>query len=277
LIRVPLTSLTHVNHILVGAPPPANFSSLAEDFMEKLIRMIKRRRSLILASAFAPMCFGMLIGGVGSSQVQRIREPRPHSPITDNKTINKTTTLDVVLVTKDEKFLIVRLKNISSKDLNGYVIAITNQSRITTDMSPGNRVVPPDETEDMQIPRDASPMEIVVLAAMFADGSIEGEPVTVEETRQWRMGLKEELSRSLPVLDSMLKSPETMALNKLTVHSDDSEIIKGETGSGIRTARENLNSEIRLLQERLQHDGTFTQKEALIELRKRLERRIASL
>jgi hypothetical protein len=228
------------------------------------------------------MCFGILIGGVGSSKVQRIRPSQPQSLTrNDIKTINKTTTLEVAIETTDNNLLIVRLKNISSKDLNGYVVGITNQVTITTDLSAGDRIISPGQTHDMEIPLGSSPMEITILAAMFTDGSMEGEPASVAELRPWRLGLKEELTRSLSVLDAMLQMPHSpTALDSLTSRlspSDDSELIRAGRASGARSARNSLNTEIELLRERLQRDRTLTQKEGLLELKRRIERRIASL
>lgn len=238
----------------------------------------KTRRSLLLVSVMGLVCFGVLIGGIASPQERQRRPPQPKASTKAKiKTINMTPTLEVALETTD-KFLLVKLTNVSSKELNGYVVNLTNQVRITTDLSSGDRVIPPGQTDEFTIPLDDSLVEITILAAMFADGSIEGDPATVAELTQWRLGLKEELRRSLSTLDEMLKSAD-YPLENLAIQSppsDASQTVKAGMASGVRAARENLKTEIHLIQGRLQKDQT-TEKQELLELRKRIERRIAML
>src|SRR5438309_9153375 len=86
--------------------------------MKKLLGIIKTRR--LLLTAVAPLCFGMLILGVGPSRPQDVAV----KSISPNKikVINKTTTLDVTFQTISDNQLLVMVKNLSSKDMNGYVI-----------------------------------------------------------------------------------------------------------------------------------------------------------
>lgn len=140
----------------------------------------------------------------------------------------------------------------------------------------------------MPMPLDNPPKEITILAAMFSGGNIEGDPVTVAEFRERRLGVKEELARSLPISDEMLRAPDTpAALDHLanrfssgdksdTKHSD-KVLVKGHLASGAREARESLTTDIELIRDRLRGDATFTQREALLDLRQRILKRIASL
>jgi hypothetical protein len=94
---------------------------------------------------------------------------------------------------------VIVFKNLSSKDLNGYAIAV-NGARITVDISSGDRAVKPGATDDIEIPGESSPPEVTILAAMFADGSIEGDPAVVAKLKEWRLGLKKPLTRAFSVL-----------------------------------------------------------------------------
>src|SRR6266404_3380967 len=205
--------------------------------MKKLIGIVTSRRSLLLASAFAPMCLGVLIGGVGASRLQ--------SP-SDIKIINKTTTLDVTLEITTNNHLLVRLRNISSKNLNGYVVAV-NEARITGDSSSADSVVSSGETTDLEIPISSSSMKVTILAAMFADGSIEADPVLKTELSEWRLGLKKELARGLTALNEILESPDVytaQALDRLDSRlslSLDSETGSSHSAMGTRDGRDSFN------------------------------------
>lgn len=256
--------------------------------MKNILGTIRTRRSLLVVSTFAPMCFGILLGGAGFSNSKLPLSKSSQSPTPPSISIvNKTTTLEVAYETPPGKYLIVHIKNISSEDLNGYVIALKDQVRITTDLSMADRVIPPGQTDDMPMPPDNPPKEIIILAAMFSGGNIEGDPLTVAELREWRLGIKEELARSLPLLDEMLKAPDTPAvLDHLATRfssgdnlntKDSDRVVKGHLASGARDVRESLTSDIELLRERMRSDATFTQREGLLDLKRRIIKRIASL
>lgn len=246
-------------------------------FMKKFLGIIKTRRSLLLASAFTPVCLAMFAGGAGPS--------RPQSPTrSDLKIINKTTTLDVISVHRTVyNLLVIQIKNVSTKDLNGYALAVNN-SRITIDISSGDRVIAPGQTDDLQIPNDFSTPDLTILAAMFADGSIEGDRVIAAELREWRAGLKKELTRALSVLDAALESPDVdsgMTLDNLEGRFSsiglESYPANPHSASGSQDARNTLNTEIQILRERRKRNGTHMQRQRLLDLRGRIERRIASL
>lgn len=249
--------------------------------MKKLIGIVTSRRSLLLASAFAPMCLGVLIGGVGASRPQGVKPTRLQST-SDIKINNKTTTLDVTLQTTANNHLLIRLRNVSSKDLNGYVVAV-NDGRITADISSGDRVVTSGQTEELELPIRSSSMTLTILAAMFADGSIEADPLLKTELSEWRLGLKKELARGLTELDAILESPDVytaQALDRLDSRlslSLDSETGSSPLASGTRDARDSFNSAIQSLRERAQRHGTLMQRQRLLDLKGRIERRIASL
>jgi hypothetical protein len=250
--------------------------------MKKLLGILKTRRSLLLASAFAPMCFSMLIGSVGSSRAPEVKRAPVYAPTSDIKIVNNTTTLDVILQTTADNHLLIRLKNISSKGLNGYVVAV-NDTRIKGDISSGDSIVSSGETTELEIPTNSSSIKVTILAAMFADGSIEADPVLKTELTEWRIALKKELARGLAALDEILGSPDvytTKALDRLNsrlslpLHSDTSH---SHSDSGTRDARDSFNSAVQSLRERQQRHGSLMQRQRLLDLKGRIQRRIASL
>lgn len=245
--------------------------------MKTFLGIAKPRRSLLLASAFAPVCFGALMGGIGPSNLQSTTR-------SDIKIINKTTTLEVVSLQRTEhNHLVVQLKNVSSKDLNGYAVALKS-GRITVDISSGDRVISPGQTDDLEIPFDSSPPDLTILAAMFADGSIEGDHVIAAELKEWRWGLKKQLTRALSLLEATLESSDVdnaMALDRLESQfsslSLESDTASPHSAGGSQNARNTLRTEIQILRERRQRNGALMQRQRLLDLKDRIERRIASL
>ena len=251
--------------------------------MKRLLGMVRARRSLLLVSAFAPMCFGVLIGGVGPSRLQGVKSSRLQSLHTsDVKIINKTTTLEVALQTTAENHLIIQLRNISKKDLNGYVVSVDG-ARITADISSGDQVISSGQTTELEIPISSSSRTLTILAAMFADGSIEADPALKTELTEWRLGLKKELARGLRELEAILDSPDvgtTTALDRLNSKISlplDSDTSRSYSDSGTRDARNSFSSAIQSLRERQQRHGSLMQRQRLLDLKARIERRIASL
>ena len=245
--------------------------------MKKLLGIIKTRR--LLLTAVAPLCFGMLIVGVGPSRPQDVAV-KSVSP-NEIKVINKTTTLDVTFQTISDNQLLVKVKNLSSKDINGYVIGL-NDARVTKDISIGDRVISTGETDELQLFIRSSSTTLTVLGAMFTDGSIEAEPVLTKELREFRLGLKKELIRNLAVLDEILSSADvysTKALDRLedkfSFPSNSDALSNSERG--VQSARDDLNSELKILRQRQQREGSAMQIQRLLDFRGRIERRIARL
>ena len=250
--------------------------------MKKFLGIIKARRPLILISTFTPLCFGALLAGTGSLRVQDLKPTREQSlPTSDIKIINNTTTLDVTVQTTRDNNLLVRVKNLSSKDMNGYVIGF-DYARLTNDISSGDRFVSMGETDELKIPILSSSMTLTILAAMFTDGSIEAEPVLKKELSESRLGRKKELVRNLAVLDEILKSPDVYSTKALDHLEDNFSLrsnsdILSHSERGAQGAREELNSELKSLKAMQQRDGSAMQIQQLLDLRGRIERRIARL
>lgn len=245
--------------------------------MKRVISIAKSRRLLFLALAFVPLCFGALIGGTGPSKLQSITRA--------DQIVNKTTALDVVLVQQtDNNRILIRVKNISSKDLNGYEVNVRGQARITTDFSAGNAVIPPGGTHEFDLPAKYSLSNLTILAAMFADGTIEGDPTTVTELKQQRLALKKQLTQALPLLEAALESADVYTLevldrlesqlSSLTLESD---ATQRPSTSESRSARDDLIENVKMLRDRRRRNGAHMQRQRLLDLKTRIERRIASL
>jgi hypothetical protein len=245
--------------------------------MKSLVRIGRSQRYVVFASmSFAS--FGLLFGGL------RTLGPQSPNPI-EIKVVNKTATLQIVSVDRTPNGHVhLLLKNVSSKNLNGYEVSVGAQGRITTDTSSGDRVISPGTTDELEVPVESAPSSLTILAAMFADGSIEGDEATVIELKQWRSGLKRQLIRALGVLETTLELPDVNtpeALDRLESQlsslSTESSPAQPRAASGSRDAKDNLITNVQILRQRLQRQGAPRQRERLLELKERIERRIASL
>ncbi len=249
--------------------------------MKKLIEIITRRRSLILASAFTPMCFGALIVGISPGRLQDVQKrAKVVSPAEINIT-NHTTTLNATFEFTKRNTLLLKMKNLSFKDMNGYVLMI-NGMRMTCDISIGDRVVSTGETNDEEMPIRSPSTTVTVLAAMFSDGSIEAEPDLKRELTEERLGLKKELVRNLAILDEILSSADvysTRALDRIeaNVSSRNSDIVRSPSESGAQDARTAFSGELKMIKERQQRNGSAMQMQELLDLKGRMQRRIARL
>lgn len=250
--------------------------------MTKLLGIIKTRRSLLLASAFAPMCFVAFVVGVAPSRPLDVKQAPVKRVIpVEVKIVNNTTTLDATFELTPRNTLLLRIKNLSSKDMNGYVLSL-NGVRMECDISIADRVVSTGETNDQEMPILSSSTTLTLLAAMFSDGTIEAEPDLKKELTELRLGMKEELVRNLAVLDEILSSPDvysTKALDRIDANLSmrNSDIARSPSEGGAQSARDGLNSELKMLKQRQQRNGSALQMQELLDLKGRIERRIASL
>jgi hypothetical protein len=165
--------------------------------------------------------------------------------------------------------------------MNGYVLAL-NGVRMTCDISIGDRVVSTGETGDQELPILSSSTTVTLLAAMFSDGTIEAEPDLKKELTELRLGMKEELIRHLALLDEIISSPDvysTKALDRIdtNVSMRNVDTLRSSSESGAQEARTGLDSELRMIKQRQQRNGSAMQRQELLDLRGRIERRIARL
>jgi len=216
--------------------------------------------------------------------------PRP-VPVTPQSTIpnirinNNTSSLEVIAVRPmPHNMLAIVLKNISSKEVNGYEILVRGKAEIRTDLSAGDWALSQGSTHELDIATEANGPEVTILAVMFTDGSIEGDPTTVTELKHWRLGIKTQLMRALPLLESALNSTDVFTpgvldrlesqISSLPLESDEGQ---HHAASGARRGRSDLITNIDALRERRKRNGQFMQRQRLLDLKRQLERRITSL
>ena len=176
----------------------------------------------------------------------------------------------------------VVFKNVSARDINGFVVALPGGGELTIDTSTGDRVIAPQATQDLEIPAGSEVPEITIRAVMFADGSVEGNALTASQVKQRRGALKRELQRGLDLLRDVTESSEAdspaifdkleAAISNLAI---DPSLRSHDTG--LLEAKQDLAAAIRDVRTRQERNGYLKQRERLKELCDRVERRIASL
>ena len=235
----------------------------------------QRRKWTIPACAAVLACTAVIFATVGSSRFS--------SKTTQIQLVNDTGALALISQEVIDGRTRLHLKNISTKDLNGFVLGLENLSQIELDTTPGDRVIVPGEIEDMEIP-GPSPSTITILAVMYADGSLEGDQITVAQLREWRSALKAELKRILGLVVAEAQSRDAdipgafdrleSAMSKLP-----STVADGQTpqANALREAKDDVTSLLEVMRHRQERNAHLNQRELIRELKERIERRIAGL
>ncbi len=242
--------------------------------MKKPISIDRRTRSILLAFAFAFTCMAVIFATQGFS---RIKSPG----VTKMQVLNETHALEIVgQETTPSGNLRIRFKNISANSVNGFVVAFPNGGQIAFDTSTGDRVISSGSSEEIEIPY--GPSSITILAVMFADGTIEGNGITVAELKQSRAATKAELQRGLFLLKKAVDSADAdtpMSLDNLeSAISNLSPVNENSSRAGaLRDAKYDLLNQIQILRSRQQRNARLNQRELIRALHDRIERRIAGL
>lgn len=240
------------------------------------MRIRLRSGRTVIAIAFAVLCVATLFVGLTFSRLKSTDKQQ-------TKVFRDTHALELVrMETTANGNLLVVFKNVSARDINGFVLAIPDGGEVTVDTSTGDRVIAPQATEDLQIPAGSGVPEITIRAVMFADGSVDGNEITVAQVKQRRSALKRELKRGLELLKETADSADAdspaifekleSAVSSLEI---DSSLPSHDTG--LLEAKQDLTSAIRDVRTRQERNGYRKQRERLKELCNRIERRIASL
>ena len=229
-----------------------------------------------LAITFAALCVTTLFVGLTWS---RFKSPdRPTMRV-----IRHTEALELVeMEPVTTGYLRVGFKNVSARDINGFVLAIPGGGELTVDTSTGDRVIAPQTIEDLQIPASSESPEITIRAVMFADGNVEGNNITVAQVKQRRGALKRELKRGLKLLREVAASDDTASpaiFDKLEAAISNLKLDPSLSSqdTGLLEAKQDLVSAIRDLRTRQERNGYLKQHERIKELYNRIERRISSL
>jgi hypothetical protein len=196
--------------------------------------------------------------------------------------VNNTGALALVSQEEIDGRTRLQFKNISAKDLNGFVLGLANLRQIELDTTPGDRVIVPGQVQDIEIP---GPLPtITILAVMYADGSLEGDQITVAQLRDRRSALKAELKRILGLVVAEAQSRDAdipgafdrleSAMSKLP-----STVADGHTpqANAQRGAKDDVASLLEVMRHRQERNAHLNQRELIRELKERIERRIAGL
>lgn len=216
----------------------------------------------------------MVFATVGSSRFR--------SKTTQIHLVNDTGALALVAQEVIDGRTRLQFKNISAKDLNGFVLGLANLRQIELDTTTGDRVIVPGEVQDIEIP---GPLPtITILAVTYADGSLEGDQITVAQLRDRRSALKAELKRILGLVVAEIQSPDAeipgafdrleSAMSKLPSTVADGQIPRA---NALREAKEDVANLLEFMRHRQERNAHLNQRELIQELKDRIERRVAGL
>lgn len=235
---------------------------------------LHRRKWTILACVAVLACTAVVFVTVGSSTFRST---------TQIHLVNHTGALALAGQEAINGRTRLQFKNISAKDLNGFVLGLANLRQIELDTTTGDRVIAPGEVQDIEI-HGPSPSTITVLAVMYADGRLEGDQITVAQLRDRRSALKAELKRILGLVVAEAQSREAdipgafdrleSAMSKLPATVADNHTPQANAQRGAKDDFANLLEFMRHRQERNAH---LNQRELMRQLKERIERRIAGL
>lgn len=233
-----------------------------------------RRKWTILACACVMVCTAVLFVTVGSSTFR--------SKPTQIHLVNHTEALALAAQEVIDGRTRLQFKNISAKDLNGFVLGLANLRQIELDTTTGDRVIVPGEVQDIEIPGPSS-STITILAVMYADGSLEGDEITVAQLRDRRFALKDELKRilGLVVVEAQSRDDNPGAFDRLesAMWRLPSTVANGHTpqANAQRQAKDDVAKLLEFMRHRLERNAHLNQRELIRELNERIERRIAGL
>jgi hypothetical protein len=158
----------------------------------------------IAAIAF---CFALLVfsgNGVWGSRIE-------HPQSTEPRVLSETNSLQLVSLIQSEGTYTLKLKNVSNKDINGYTIGAGAGGKLAVDLTIGSRIISPGDIIEEHIPvtnlqssssGTSSPASITILAVFFEDGTSDGFPEAIAETKYRRQGTKIQLTRILAILEA---------------------------------------------------------------------------
>jgi methionine-rich copper-binding protein CopC len=148
-----------------------------------------------------------------SSQIRRLK-------LGDIKITNKTSSLTVLDIEQDGEQIKVKLQNDSNKSITAYDVAVGIGSVGTeclTGDDENNIFLPGGIREEIySIQKGMAERGIVILSAFFEDGSAEGDPQSIQYTKEYRSGMKTHREYVLAFLRGVLNSPTLQTSKTLT-------------------------------------------------------------
>jgi hypothetical protein len=233
--------------------------------------VLKARKWIIVVSAVAFTCAAVVFATVGLSKFRPSQAAQIH-------VLNDTQGLELVAHQNTDGRTRLEFKNVSTKDLTGFLLAVPNQGKVEYDTTTGDRVISPGETQDIVIPGPVP--TITILAVMYADGTLEGNETTVAELQKSRSALKVELRRMLGLIIAEAQSRDADipgAFDRL-----ESAILKlpstpGDSTNALEGAKGDLAALIDVMRTRQQRKPHLKQRDLIQQIKERIERRIAGL
>lgn len=207
--------------------------------------------------------------------------------------VNMTQSFQVVSAVKSNNSFHLLLKNNYSKAINGYSVGANPTSVQDIDLTIGDSEIAPGDSTRAEVPIPdsqsvsggvVSPQKVYVFAVFFDDGSSDGDRLTINRTRQRRLGIKIQLNRILPLIQAALNSsdsdmPETISRLKSQILSLPEETETGQPAmvrSGLLSAKRTTLTEIQRIEEEVKL-GRIKYREGLIHVKANVERRSTRL
>jgi hypothetical protein len=134
--------------------------------------------------------------------------------------VNTTKSLEVLKVAQADGAYVLTLKNNYDKAMNGFSVGTSPSSRHDVDYTVSDRLLLPGKVAEVDVPinnseKSAQPQSIYVFAALFTDGTSDGDPKVVAENKQRRLGVKRQLQRISRLVESFLSSSDSNAPSSL--------------------------------------------------------------
>lgn len=186
----------------------------------------------------------------------------------------------------------LKFRNVSTKGITGYVVSVGEDSTIETDYSISEHVITPQSIEEIGVPdpqmintSDVTQLEVNILAVVFEDQSITGDTKEAAKILDRRRGLKIQISKILPLLQSLIDededaSPDRVAAVKeqiINLPEDQENETSRSFRSGLHDAKEDALKEIEELERQAKTQAKSDLKQHLKELRDQRLKRTARL
>jgi hypothetical protein len=147
-------------------------------------------------------CSFLLAGGLlSSSSCQR---SETGSFVNEPVIVNRIPSIQARVVDKDRDGYTLLLRNVSSRGIVSYSIAESPDSSLTAD-SHQRTLMPPGGTRTARI--EHTTRKLVVTAALFTDGSHEGDSDAAAQLKSGQISYEIQEGRALPIIDRIVKAP----------------------------------------------------------------------
>lgn len=123
---------------------------------------------------------------------------------------NETSSLKVASVSRelsgDEVLLTLSLMNVSDKSVVAYTLLKQNTTMLTTNGATTGWILGPGATDRVPLVLPVSDKKLTIRAAVFDDGSGEGNPQEVSGLLAYQIGVKAQYEHAIPILRKLQNS-----------------------------------------------------------------------